>query len=84
MNIHFDRFRTQEKIEQVLGCYNLENWKDYKNELSTFSADEENKDLLLDCLKKDTRDTYFKGIFIANCKNILFYVLFYSVLFSHE
>lgn len=63
MNIHFDRFRTQEKIEQVLGCYNLENWKKYKNALITFSADEENKDLLLDCLKKDTRDTYFKGIF---------------------
>ena len=63
MNIHFDRFRTQEKIEQLLGCYNLENWKDYKFALSTFSTDDTNKDLLLDYLKEDTKDTYFKGIF---------------------
>ena len=57
MNIHFDRFRTQEKIEQLLGCYNLENWKDYKFALSTFSTDDTNKDLLLDYLKEDTKDT---------------------------
>lgn len=63
MNIHFDRFRIQEKIEQLLGCYDLENWKDYKFALSTFSTDDTNKDLLIAYLKEDTKDTYFKGIF---------------------
>lgn len=63
MNIHFDRFRTQEQIEQLLKCFNLKNWKSYQAELLSFSIDEANKGVLLDCLKEDTKDTYFKGIF---------------------
>lgn len=62
MIMSFDRFRTQVAIELDLGCADLSQWGSYKGSFTNYQIDEARKNILLQELKDDALDLYFKGV----------------------
>jgi hypothetical protein len=60
--MNFDRFRTQVAIELELGCSDLSKWTSYNQAFTNFEIDEDRKQILLQELKDDALDLYFKGV----------------------
>lgn len=61
--MNFDRFRTQVAVELDLGCTDLSLWStNFNQTFIDFVIDQERKDTLLQELKDDALDMYFKGV----------------------
>jgi hypothetical protein len=59
----FDRFRTQVAIELELGCTDLQKWTYYNSKFISLKVNATLKEKLLNELKMDASDLYFKAIF---------------------
>lgn len=68
----FDRYRVQSAVELDIGCTDITKWKSYLDKFKAYELKESKKESLLEELKKDASDLYFKGVFsLADAINSL-------------
>lgn len=63
VNMHFDRFRFQSKLEDHVGCTDLNKWTSYSDKFKRFTVTESNVSDLKGCLYLDGLDNLYKGIY---------------------
>lgn len=68
----FDRYRVQSAVELDIGCTDITKWNSYLQKFKEYELTESKKESLLEELKKDASDLYFKGVFsLADAINSL-------------
>lgn len=63
VNMHFDRFRFQTKLESYIGCTDLSKWNSYLQKFNQFEVTNSNIEELKICLYQDGLDNLYKGIY---------------------
>ena len=69
----FNRYRVQSAIELDIGCEELDKWGSYLDKFKNYQVDRSKEGMLLNELKYDAADIYFKAVFsIADAINGLY------------
>lgn len=63
VNMNFERFRFQNKVENHLGCSDLTKWTSYLHHFKEFEITHENIEELEICLHQDGIDNLYKGLY---------------------
>ena len=90
--MNFKRHEVQEYFEQIVGCLDIQNWKNYKTTLTRISIDLEKKSNLDNCIESDIYSYFHKSLysFVQALSNIhrnnyswsivqLYYSCFYAI-----
>ena len=62
MTTSFNRLRTQEQCERLVGCTILANWGSYKEAFENLTLTSQQEISLKAALREDARDLYYKGL----------------------
>ena len=60
--MNFDRNRAQSMCEELVGCYDLNTWSNYKNAFESIELSFGDAMTLKTNLFQDANDYYFKGV----------------------